>query len=61
MDDEDPGPGGVITEDIRVILKGSSPGGVAFWIRDVGPYPLHGAGPGNFSSQGCVADHREAY
>ena len=60
MYDKDPVPGGGRTEGIRVLLQGGSPGGVAFRVRSVDPDPLYRAGPGSFSAQGCVADHREA-
>ena len=59
--DKDPGTRGVRTEGIQVLLQGRSPGGVDFRVGDVGPDPPHGAGPGNFSTQGRAADHREAY
>ena len=59
--DEDPGPGGVQPEGIRDFLEDDFSGGVAFWVGDVGPDPLHRTGPGKYSVQGCAADHREEY
>ena len=34
--------------------------GVVFWVVDVCPDPLYGAGPGQFPAQVRAADHREA-
>ena len=59
-DDNDTGPGGGRPEGIRDILQGGSSGSVAIWVRDVGPDPPLGMGPGQFSAQVRVADHREA-
>ena len=42
------------------VLQGSNPGGVAFRLGGVGPYPPHGTGPGQFSAQVRVEEHREA-
>ena len=58
--DEDTGPGGGRSEVIQDVLQGGSAGSVGFWVRDVGPDPPHGTGPGEFSAQGQAADHQEA-
>ena len=59
MNDKDTGTGGGRTEGIWDVFQGGSSGGSTFRIRDMGPEPPHGAGPGQFSSQGRAADHRE--
>ena len=58
--DEDPGTGGVRTEDVRGVIQGGSSGSVAFGVRDVGPEPLQGTDPEQFSAQGFAADNQEA-
>ena len=57
--DKDPGPGGGQSEGIRDVLQGVSAGDVDFQVGDVGPDPLHGTGPGQFSMQSRAADHRD--
>ena len=58
-DDEDPGPGGGILEDIRDVFQVHITVSVAFGVRDVGPDPTHRTGPDKFSAQGHAADHQE--
>ena len=59
-DDKNPVPGGGRPEDIGVVLLGGRTGGVAFRVRDVGPDPLYGVGPGQLPAQGRATAHREA-
>ena len=58
VDDKDPGPGGGRPEDIRFVFKGGRPGGVAFWVRYVGPEPPYRAVPGKFPAQGRMKDNQ---
>ena len=58
--DEDPGPRGGQPEGVQDEIQGGSAGSVDFQVGGVGPDPPHGTGPGQFSTQGCAADHREA-
>ena len=53
-------PGGGRPEDIGVVLLGGRTCGVAFRVRDVGPDPPYGAGPGKLPAQGRATAHREA-
>ena len=52
-------PGGGRPEDIGVVLLGGRTGGVAFRVKDVGPYPPYGADPGHILAQGRTPDLRE--
>ena len=52
-------PGGGISEGVGKFLQGGGPGGVSVRGGDVVPHPEDGAGPGQFSTQGCKEDHRE--
>ena len=58
--DKDPETGGGQPEVIQYVLQGGSAGGVAVRVGYVGAEPPHWAGPGEFSAQGCTADHQEA-
>ena len=51
--------GGVQPTVIRDVFQSGSLGSVAFWVGDVGDDPLQGTVPGNFSAQGCAANHGE--
>ena len=52
--------GGGRPKDLGVIFKGGRTGSVDFRVRDVGPDPPYGAGPGKIPAQGCAADHQQA-
>ena len=55
-DDKGTGQVGGRPEIIR-FFKDMCPGGVNFWVRDVGPNPLYGAGPRQLPEQSRVTDH----
>ena len=57
--DEDSGTEGGRTEGIWDVLQGGSAGNVTVWVGEEGAEPPHWTGPGEFSSQGCAADHEE--
>ena len=57
--DKDPETGGGQPEVIQYVLQGGSAGGVAVRVGYVGAEPPHWAGTGEFSAQGCTADHKE--